>query len=77
MVATRATAAVVSPGPRYVYGECPDCQYSVVMTAPGNRGFPIVYCRLCWEDCQHRVTLHFRPATAEDRPEGYDARSAV
>lgn len=57
---------------RYFFGVCRVCEFSVVtdgMPPPLARSCPI-----CAEDNGRDVYMGFQPATANDRPVGYDAR---
>ena len=56
----------------YFFGVCRDCEFSVV-----TDGIPPPLarcCPLCAEDNGRDVFMGFQPATADDKPEGYDAR---
>lgn len=55
----------------WVYLQCPDCQWDCVLPLA-----PPVGCPLCMEDSHRFVLLTRRPATDDDKPEGYDARKA-
>lgn len=60
---------------QFFYGECPACEFSVV-----TKGIPpklASNCGLCAEDSGRDVWMTFRPATDEDKAEGYDARAAI
>lgn len=54
------------------YFQCPDCDFSSVQRE-SFRGSDM--CPICAGDCGHDVRMRRRTATAEDRPEGRDARN--
>lgn len=61
--------------PDFFYGECPECEFSVI-----TKGVPpklASNCGMCASDSGRDVWMKFRPATAEDKAEGYDARAAI
>ena len=58
----------------YVYGECPECQFSVVLRQEPPK--LASNCGLCAEDSGRDVWMRFRTATDQDVAEGYDARKA-
>lgn len=61
-----------SEGERYLFLECPDCQFSAVLTEA--RAHPYQCCPMCAEDNGRDIRMRERPATAEDKPEGSDDR---
>lgn len=60
---------------QFVYGECPECQFSVILAQEPPK--LASNCGLCAEDSGRDVWMRFRPATDEDKAEGYDARAAL
>lgn len=56
---------------KFDYFECPDCGFDSVQRADfiGSE-----ICPICAEDNAHSIRMTRRPATADDRVEGYDAR---
>lgn len=50
------------------YFECPECGFSSVQSADF---------RVCAGDSGHDVRMRRRPATADDSPEGFDARKGT
>lgn len=60
---------------KFDYFECPDCGWDCV--ADADRSGSAEECPLCAADSGHSVLLKRRPATDDDRPEGFDARRAA
>lgn len=60
---------------QFVYGECPECQFSVILAQEPPK--LASNCGLCAEDSGRDVWMRFRPATDDDKAEGYDARAAL
>jgi len=56
----------------YIYVECPDCEYSMVIRGGEHLSCP--HCPLCLSDCGRSVEMSRRPAEDEDEPEGRDER---
>lgn len=54
----------------YYYFECPDCEFSLVLSDNDDR-----WCPLCISDSGHKVTMKWRNAVGADKPEGVDQRS--
>jgi hypothetical protein len=57
----------------FLFCECPDCQYSVVVRA-SDLGSDKLACPLCWQDNQRLVAMTSRPALDTDQPEDLDVR---
>lgn len=52
----------------FFHYECPECGYT-------NIDWEVnLYCALCLSDSGHTVKMKSRPATEDDKAEGYDAR---
>lgn len=54
----------------YFYHECPTCEFSTVT----ENYFK--FCSWCLENSHCEVLMKSRSATDDDKPEGYDARTA-
>lgn len=57
---------------RFLYLECPDCQWSCIV--PAALAKAELLCTLCAGDSGHEVVLQGREAVASDKAEGCDAR---
>lgn len=60
--------------PGFDHFECRDCGFDSVQR---DDFMGSSYCPICAGDCGHSVLMSRRPATAEDRPEGFDARKGT
>jgi hypothetical protein len=55
----------------FAYFQCQECEFDSVQNASFKGAY---YCPVCAGDTGREVRMGRRPATEEDKPEGFDAR---